>query len=128
MKLLVRLYRVAKVPTIHLLAATGLAEDASADHLRQALVEKFGPLAYRLKFFFDGPSVMGRTTIVGMESMGFDICDPKIPQAGIVDHDPLIPADVHRADGALHSELARMGVHTDVDEFDWRCAFEVRGN
>lgn len=128
MKLSVRLYRVAKVPTNHLLAAAGLEEGSTADELRNTIMDKFGPLAYRFKIFYDGSSAMGRMTIVGMESMGFDIVDPKIPQAGLVDHDPLNPTDVHRADGALHSELTRIGVFTEIDEFEWRCVYEVKGN
>lgn len=126
MKLSIRLYRVAKVPTSHLLAAAGLPDDATSEKLLQEIQERFGPLAYRFKMFLDGS--LGGFSIVGMEVMGFDLRDPRVPQAGIVEHDPLISEDVHRVDGALHGELARLGIFSDVEEFEWRMAYEVKGN
>lgn len=126
MKLSIRLYRVAKIQTNHLLAAAGLPEDATGDQLLHEIQDRFGPLAYRFKIFMDGS--LGRVSLVGMEVMGFDLRDPRVPQAGIVEHDPLIAEDVHRVDGALHGELARLGVFSDVEEFEWRMAYEVKGN
>ena len=127
MKVSVRQYRVAKVPTEHIKAAVGLPVDAPTSAAMTAVTERFGPLAYRLKIFWPEDASF-RTTIVGIETMGFEMNVAKVPHAGIVDHDPTIPEDIHRADGALHSELTRMGIYVDFDEFEWRTAFEIKGN
>jgi hypothetical protein len=87
----------------------------------------FGPhMAPGLKIFWPEDSAYNKVA-VGMEAMAFDINNPSIAQAGLVSSDPLDPATTHRLDGALESELRRMGIYiTEVKNHEWRAWYEVK--
>lgn len=130
MKLTVKVYRVTYIPGDELLAAAGF--DPSAPNtpghaqLMAAIKEKFSPLANRFKIFFN--TFVSQKLVVGMEAMSFDIQQPETPQAGLVMTDPMLPQDVDRIDGALESELNRMGIGADFENYEWRVAYETKGN
>lgn len=133
MKVQIRLYRVAKVSVVALAAIAGIGEKEEATHekIMAKIADTYGPLAMCLRIFWppeDPMSTRFGTALAGMEVMGFDLRDVSVPQAGLVEHDPLIANEVHRLDGALRGELARLGIFTEIEEFSWRCAYEIRGN
>jgi hypothetical protein len=127
MKINVRLYRVTSVPAERVKAVAGLAADATPGDAMAAIMDEFGPMTPRLKFFWADDADF-RTVVVGIEVMGFDLLAPKVPQAGLVFHDPLVREEILMADGALNGELSRIGVYTETDKYEWRVAYEVRGN
>lgn len=95
--------------------------------LRDALRDKFAPFANRFKIFFP-PVLQAQRTLVGMEAMAFDVLEAGQPQLGLVHFDPVETEDVHRMDGALQSELNRMGLGAEYEDFDWRMAYDLKGN
>lgn len=129
MKLSVKLYRVTTIRSDELLAAAGFDPAATAPSTAQlsaAIKEKFNPLANRFRFFFS--TFVGQKIVVGMEAMSFDITQAEIPQAGLVMTDPMSPQDVDRIDGAMESELNRMGIGADFENYEWRVAYDTKGN
>lgn len=128
MKLSVRIYRIAVVPTQDLFAALdvpyGGAEEVTDRFLESRLRESFGPLAPGMRVFWG----RGSLTPVGKEVMGFDITEPEVAQAGFVNATPSDPAAVARADGAIEAELARWGLWAAPEGYEWRCSYDVRGN
>ena len=65
--------------------------------------------------------------VFGMEMLAFDVTCEKVPFAGLCGCDPMDPVDVARADGALRSELERFGLSCEIEELDWRVAYESEG-
>jgi hypothetical protein len=67
--------------------------------------------------------------LAGVEAVGFDIQEEDLPQAaGFVNADPLRKDDILRLDGQLLGELARIGIHTVAEHYEWRCFYEKKGN
>lgn len=127
MKISVRLYRVASVPTEHMKALAGHEADAGSADVMASIKDQFGPLLPRLKFFWpDDPTF--RTVHVGLEVMAFDLLAANVPTAGLVFHDPIDREEVLRADGALQGELSRIGVWSEPEKFEWRAWYDVKGN
>ena len=125
-KATIKIYRTARVPTEILKGAAGLDRDANPGVAHDQLVQRYAPFAPRLRIFW--PSTQGDVgmTIVGMEAQAFSVeADDIVPRAGLVNCDPVRPEDVSQIDGALHSELERMGVYTTVDDYEWRAWYEV---
>lgn len=120
----VKFYRVARVPTSHLLAAIGLESGTKVSVARGKMKDNFAPFAPGLAIFWqDTPSSF---TICGMEAMSFSVEANQIPCAGITSCDPCTPKDVDQLDGALKSELSRFGVWVAPDkEFEWRLTYEL---
>ena len=123
-KALVKFYRVARVPTAHLLAAVGLDTGGDVGTARERMKEKFAPFAPGLAIFWqENPSSF---TICGMEAMSFSVEANQVPCAGITSCDPCTPKDVDQMDGALKSELSRFGVWVAPDkDFEWRLTYEL---
>jgi len=138
MKLTVRIYRAAKVKTNSLRAAAGAPDDADGRKVWSCLLERYGPMAPTLRVFWPPPPegedqpreecLDGHlNAIVGLEVMSFDVPDmPRVPFSGLVEHEPLDAAEIQRIDGALESEMLRLGVVADADKNEWRCWYEVR--
>ena len=129
MRVIFKIYRTAKVATEHLKSAVGLEADAPNDVASEALKEKFGPhMAYSFKVFWPDPEGY-KTTIVGMAAMGFELEEtdgtPKAAE-GLVTCDPIDEETTHRVDGALRSELQRLGLWTEADDYEWRGWFEIK--
>jgi len=130
MKLKVKLYRVVTIPTADLVEIVGGAPENFKDPigmLSTAVNEKFRPMAPRFKIFYPVSLTISKT-VIGMEAMSFDVTQAEIPQAGLVMTDPMLPQDVDRIDGALEGELNRMGLGADFEGYEWRIAFETKGN
>ena len=129
MKLIVKMYRVTTVRTDELIAAAGYDPDSitNTEKLISVMREKFAPFAPRFKIFYPA-EIDALTTVAGMEAMSFDVSEAEHPRAGLVLVDPMDPNDVARTDGALESELNRIGVGTDFVGYEWRLAYEVKGN
>jgi hypothetical protein len=150
MQVTIKVYRTAKVDTEHLKGCVGLERSDHPEVVMRALRDKFGPMAHGINIFWteqaklpkgmlsevrlpeDGEqpdqNLVGvfRTTIVGIEVMGFSVT-ARFPQAGVASADPLNKVAIDRVDGALASELARWGLVADPDEFEWRCWYDLRG-
>lgn len=129
MKVTCKMFRCTTIRTAELMAAAGFDgdEQIAIDLLMKAVREKFRPFSPRFKIFF--PSDVATTkTVVGIEAMVFDIPEANVPMAGLVMMEPGSPEDTARADGALESELNRMGIGTDLDDREWRMSYELKGN
>lgn len=129
MKLIVSLYRVTTIRTAELLAAIGKEPetDMSGDELLAQVKAKYKPFPPRFRIFYP-PDTTVNKTVVGMEALSFDIRDADVPQAGLVMVDPMSSQDVDRVDGAIESELNRLGIGTDFCGYEWRVAFSLKGN
>lgn len=139
MKLIVKLYRVTTVQTAELIAAAGLDPEKSLElgasnpvpftsqKLAVRIKEQYGNHPPRFKIFYPTELFMNKTT-VGIEVMGFNILAAETPHAGLVLADPMNPQDIDRVDGAIESELNRLGIGTDFEGYEWRQSYEVKGN
>ena len=145
MKLTVTLYRSTSIPTKDLITIAGFdvktapVNDSESCYvlkdgtpllekaLNMALREQFAPLAPRFKIFYPS-NLVAKYTTIGIEVMSFDLTEAQIPQAGIVYADPISPQDIERVDGALESELGRLGLNIPDEDFDWKMAYETKGN
>ena len=132
MKLKVTILRCAAVPTDHL-----LVDVSGENNPVEAFKDRYRPFAPRLLIFWPpqhpvyedgGPEIHKGKTTVGIECMTFDVSDANVPMAGIVLADPLRGEDVARVDGALLSELERLGTPIDDDQIEWKTYYEVKGN
>ena len=119
-KITVRICRVAKVPTQFLRGCVGAGGDATPSQVYDMILDNFGPLAPGVDFFVEGVK-----TVVTKEVMAFDIRAKDTPFAGIASADMLTPNDIARVDGAIESELARMGITSTPEEYEWRALYEV---
>jgi len=127
MKLTVKLYRVTTIHSDELIAAAGFdpsGQSATVTQVHAAIKEKYSPLANRFRIFFNDTT----RAVVGIEAMSFDIQQADMPQSGMVMTDPMNPQDVDRLDGALESELNRLGLGADFENYEWRMSFEIKGN
>jgi hypothetical protein len=128
MKLTVSLYRVTTIRTAELLAAAGLEQDSNINSPWMSLIkDAFKPFPPRFKIFYPADPKAAKT-VVGVEAMSFDITEVNVPMAGLVTADPMSPQDVDRLDGGIESELNRMGISTGFERYEWRIAYEVKGN
>jgi len=122
----IRQYRTVTIPTDHVKSSAGLEPNAPNDKAAQQIKERYGPhMAPGFKIFWSEEAA--RKTVVGMEVMSFELSDPKVAQAGLIIHDPISPDEVHRVDGALYSELCRLGIYyTKPDDYEWRIWYELK--
>ena len=156
MKLSFKLYRTATLPTADVVSICGTAggrrRGYTTDRVGRPpdgdpawgileteakLRKEFYPFAPRLRIFWPEAVPVPETesmdfvtskVIFGMEMLAFDINCENVPFAGLCGCDPMDPTDVARADGALRSELERMGLSCEINDFDWRVAYELTGN
>lgn len=129
MRVIFRLYRTAKIRTDQLKGLVGFELSAPNDKTAVALKEKYGPhFAYGFRIFWQDSAPEFRTTVVGIEAMAFDVGAPGgTPVAGLVTCDPISSEQIHRLDGALHSEIQRLGLPTSSgDEYEWRGWYEIK--
>lgn len=129
MLLTVKLYRVTTIRTAELLAGAGLDVDKAMDgpELLAIIKQKYKPMAQRFKIFAPPDTTVSKT-VVGMEAIAFDIPNANVAMSGLVYADPMTPEDIARLDGAIESELNRLNCGTDFKGYEWRCAYEVKGN
>lgn len=120
----VRLVRTCAIPTEYLKGAVGARLEAKEAEVLAQIKDQFGPLAPRVRFFVPeaGPS------LATIEVMSFDIKATGVPFAGLVNSDPIDTAEIHRVDGALQSELNRMGIVANTKDFGWRSFVTIDGN
>lgn len=99
---------------------------------QQALIQKFGPPAKGIHFFwnFNHTKKLMYDMTVGIEVMGFDIQDADKLQQGLIEADFLNRDEVLRREGALLSELERIGIFLigQEDPFSWRVFYTTKGN
>lgn len=122
------LYRTVTVPTEHLKGIVALELDSNNDVADRKIKEAYGPhFAPGFRIFWSREATI-RKTVVGMEVMAFDVSDSKVAQsADLVICDPIYPEAIHRIDGALQSELRRMGIYvTEVEDHEWRMWVEKK--
>jgi hypothetical protein len=129
MRVNVTIYRTVKIPTEYIKGCVGLEISAKSDQAADSIKKCFGPhMAPGFKIFWPEPAEF-KSTIVGMEALGFDAPVPtQIPQAAnaLTLCDPIDSEDTHRIDGALRSELMRMGIPTETDDYEWRIETKVK--
>lgn len=128
MRVIFKIYRVARIETRDIKAAVGLGLADSNDKADMAIRDKYGPLAYNFKIFWPSPDGF-KTTIAGVEAMGFDLGEPGgTPSSaeGLVTCGPIDSKLTHRIDGALKSELERIGIWTEADDYSWRGWYEIK--
>lgn len=94
--------------------------------------EKYGPVASKMRIFwnFRQLDLLPKTTTIGTVVMSFKLDKAEQPQAGSIEADFLSREEVLRQEGALLSELERMGlfVITNEDPFEWKLAYSLSGN
>jgi hypothetical protein len=123
-KATLRLYRAISVPTEHLFATVGLDRTALVEKANEAIHKDFAPFSPRFRIFW--PSQGYDITVVGIDVMSFCIeSADRTPRAGLVTCDPMVPSDVHEADGALQAELQRLGIWTETKNYEWRAWYEI---
>ena len=136
MKVKVQLMRTVMVPTQEL-AWSLFRHDlkpVGKDQCEEALRKKYGPSANGIRFFwnFGDLSALPNQTVVGIEVMRFDVSEADHPQEGLIEADFLNQEEVLRREGALVSELERIGIYlmpsTDGSPYEWRVVYELEGN
>ena len=130
MKITGKLYRTTTIRTAELIAAVGKDPETemTGAELAALVKDRFGPLAPRFQIFYPGDTRFSKSLVVGIESMVFDVQDVKVPMAGLVTTDPMNRQDVDRVDGAIESELNRIGVYTGFENYDWKFLYDIKGN
>lgn len=143
MKLTVTLYRTTSIETRDLISIAGFDAkfgliDGNAAMVLQdgtpltekrlncAIREQFNPFPPRFKIFYHS-NLTAKMTTVGIEAMSFDLLEPQTPISGIVHSDPIEAKDADRIDGALESELNRLGLGADFENYGWKMAYEIKG-
>lgn len=124
MKILVKILRVAHIPTDQLRAAAGLEDKEPWTNVIPKLKEAFGPLSPAIRFFKRDETM----SLAGIEAISFDVPEANCPIAGFVNTEPIERDKVNRLDGQLLGELARLGIDTLAEKYEWRCFYEVKGN
>lgn len=121
-KLTVKIYRVVPVRTADFRGIVGIDHPAPFENVITKIKSNFGR-------FGDGFSLFYRDenqTLASQEVLGFNIEAGDVPVAGIVNADPLDHIEMHRLDGQLRGELLRIGIVTEPDRYEWRCAYEIK--
>jgi len=134
MKVEVKLLRTVQIPTQEMV--WNLFDDESRPvqrvELNQALTDKFGTPAKGVHYFwnFNHTKRITEDMTVGIEIMRFDIRDADRVQEGIIEADFLDKDEVLRREGALLSELERIGIFLMGNEnpFGWRVYYSTQGN
>jgi len=94
--------------------------------------EKFGPVAGRMKIFWNFRQLesLPKMTTIGTVVMSFKLDKAEQPQAGAIEADFLNRDEILRQEGALLSELERMGLFivTNEDPFEWKLTYSLSGN
>lgn len=138
MKLDATLYRVVQVPLEHLWAVSGLKTGEHWSKLEPEIRKRYGMMAPRFKMFVapiamtEDPEDVFLTEpgncLCGIEVMRFSVKEAHRPQAGLVTADPVSREAILMADGALGSELERIGIEIDPLQIEWRMGYVVTGN
>jgi len=102
-------------------------ERSKAHEIERRIKEVYGPMAPRFKVYWPGSAIQG-AAYATMEVASFEVKDPNVPQAGLSTVDAMNEKEILLADGALLSELSRIGVFVDGKDITWRLLYDVRGN
>ena len=102
-------------------------EELKAQEIDRKIREIYGPMAIRFKLYWPGGSGYPVATAT-MEVASFEVKDPNVPKAGMMTVDALGEKETLLTDGALSSELCRIGVFVDAKEIDWRIVYQTAGN
>lgn len=125
MKLTMELYRVAVIQTDMILGTIGFNDKDKVPgwigKAQDMLLAEFGPMTPGVKIFWNDYA----HTVVGNRVMSFDVGATSIPVAGLVECDPMDPAMVSRADGALEGELSRLGIPSFPEAYQWRVFYSL---
>lgn len=134
MKLQVKLYRTVQIPTQELV--WNMFKDEAKPVRREELDiffgQKFSPVVKSIKFFwnFSHTKQLPEQMVVGIEVMSFDIRKAEINQQGLIETDFLDREEVLRREGALLSELERIGIFlmSAGNPFSWSVYYSTEGN
>ena len=139
MILKVQLVRAIKVKAEQLVAIANFtpAEKSQFDSLTSSdphraqdvdrkIRDTFGPMAIGFKIYWPGTTEQCATAT--MEVTTFEVKEPNVPQAGLLTVDALSEKVILLTDGALVSELSRIGVFVDAKDINWRIVYQTAGN
>jgi hypothetical protein len=139
MMLKVQLVRAIQIKAEQLLAIANLtpAEKANLDSITsetfraqeidRKIREIYGPMALRFKLYWPG-GIAYPHAIATMEVAAFEVKDSDVPHAGMMTADALSEKETLLTDGALTSELCRIGVFVDAKDISWRIVYQTSGN
>lgn len=134
MKVSVEILRTVKVPVSDVYVILGLPFDEvlPAKDLKFKLSEAFGPLANNFKFLWESNEPNpNHSTLVGMGLFKFDmdVDHPIAPSSRLFHNmDDLNPEVINRIDGALFSELTRLGIYTEPKSYSFKSILTVTGD
>ena len=135
----VQLVRAVHVKTEQLMAIANLtaaekanleslpSEELKALEIDRKIRDAYGPMAIRFKLYWPGGSGYP-VAIATMEMASFEIKEPNVPKAGMMTVDALSEKETLLTDGALASELSRIGVFVDAKDISWRIVYQTAGN
>jgi len=102
-------------------------ERERAQELERKIKEEYGPMAPRFKLYW--PGSVGRGSAYATVEVGaFEVKEPDVPSAGLMTMDALNEKEILLADGALLSELCRIGIFMDAKKIGWRLIYQTNGN
>lgn len=102
-------------------------EELKAQEVDRKIKEIYGPMALRFRLYW--PGGMGYVhAIATSEVAAFEVKDPNVPQAGLMTVDALNERETLLTDGALVSELSRIGIYVDAKDIEWRIVYQTNGN
>lgn len=102
-------------------------ESLKAQELDRKIREIYGPMAIGFKLYWPG-GVGYPHAIATMQMTSFEVKEPNVPQATLATVDALNEKETLLADGALASELSRIGAFVDPKEIRWRIVYQTVGN
>ncbi len=135
MKVIVDILRATKIKVNDLLAILGDEPNQnSMKEINSHLVESFGPLANGFKILWSGDentAPVGQEVIVGIEVIQFrmdDVCNVVSSESLFHHVDKLTDKEINRVDGALFSELNRLGIYNAPELYSFKAIMKVEGN
>ncbi len=131
MKVIVDIIRSTKIKTKDVLNILGLdSKNTTITEANDKLVSQFGPLAPNFKTLWT--DVQSEDLIVGIGVFQFDM-SLQYPigsnQSSLFHYmDDMNVEFMNRVDGALFSELNRIGIFTEIEKYSFKSIMKVEGN
>ena len=134
MKTTVEIFRAIKVRTSELLGIVGLDTKSaySPAQVVEKIMEDFGPSIDNFKILWTPDQDLDQNyTLCGVSVIRFDMADidEAVPQTKLFHYlDDITVENLNRVDGALFSELNRLGIYSDVKQYSLKAIMTVEGN
>lgn len=136
MKVTTEILRCTKVKTSELIGILDISEEESksmtVSKINSIILEQFGPLADSFKILWTPDQDLDQAyTLCGIGVMKFETLNSNevMPQVKIHHYiEDINPENLTRVDGALFSELNRLGIYTDIKRYSLKAITTVEGN